>query len=248
MKKIALSIILLSSVCFNACRYPLLVCGCDEHDVYLSKMFISSYLRMKRIYLEKGSENESDFIYIKYDTSPYASIADKDPTCINRLAEKHHDTDYNRKITYTAGTNSICHVSGGRYGITPDITRISIKSDSDFDAEHPAGTSLNDIVRLYSTSVYPYIKSGYTETFDWGTDTTGCFDYLYLDSEDFPIDVLLSEIDAETLIMAAGFVGNNNYGKLKFTTLPTLSKQHRLTIEMESDEGKLFTASLDLTF
>jgi hypothetical protein len=46
----------------------------------------------------------------------------------------------------------------------------------------------------------------------------------------------------------AGWEGSTVYAELYFVEQPTLSKQHRLTIEMESDEGELFTASLDLTF
>lgn len=224
-------------------------CPCDEHDVYFSRMFVSCYHRMGRIYLEKGVGDESGLIYIKYDALPFASIADEDLTRINRLAEKHHDTSYNREIMYAAGSNFMCATFGGKYGITPDMTKISVKSNNDFDANHPAGTPLNDIVRLYSTTVYPYIESGYTETFDWSTDTTGCFNYLGCGPEDFPINALLSEINAEDLIMAGGgYIGYGNYAKLKFTQSPTLSKQHRLTVEMESDGGYVYRSSLEVEF
>lgn len=223
-------------------------CPCGEHDVFFSRMFVSCYHRMESIFLEKGVGEESDFIYIKYNVSPFASIADEDLTHINRLAEKHRDTDYNREIMYAAGSNFMCATFGGRYGITPDIAKISIKSNNDFDVDHPAGTPLNDIVRLYATTVYPYIKSGYTETFDWSSDTTGCFHYLGCGTEDFPINALLSEINAEDLIMAGGNISYSNYGKLKFSKSPNLSKKHLLTVEMASDGGRIFEASLDVAF
>jgi len=42
-----------------------------------------------------------------------------------------------------------------------DIDRIDVVSDADWDAEHPAGTSLNDLFTIECRSFYHYIACGY---------------------------------------------------------------------------------------
>ena len=48
-----------------------------------------------------------------------------------------------------------------------------MRSAADFDAQHPAGTLLNDLCTLLSASPLPYIESGYTQTYDWDADPEG---------------------------------------------------------------------------
>ncbi len=48
-----------------------------------------------------------------------------------------------------------------------NFTNINIVSDRDFDETHPKGSSLNDIVTFISLSPYKFIKSGYTNNYDW---------------------------------------------------------------------------------
>lgn len=223
-------------VLFFVCTL-LTFCSCEHDDYYFSSMFTSYYNNIDSIHLAID-RNDSNTLLICVSDSYYASIADDDRTAINQLAAKHNDTSYNRKIAYVGGGN---WTEEGHAGWKQDFVRIDIVSNADYDETHKAGVLLNDIVRLCSSSAYPYIMSGYTKTYDWRITKYAARPECHL------IDGLLSEICPEDLIMA-GWEGSTVYAELYFVEQPTLSKQHRLTIEMESDEGELFTASLDLTF
>ena len=72
------------------------------------------------------------------------------------LSEKYGDTAYNRPLAPFSHTVYCNEFSG-----------IDIFSDRDFDAAHPAGASLSDIVRIVGASPYRYIRNGYTAPFDW---------------------------------------------------------------------------------
>ena len=52
--------------------------------------------------------------------------------------------------------------SGSCY-ISEDFTEITVTSDKDFDENHPAGESLNDLCRFISFSPYKFISSGYRD-------------------------------------------------------------------------------------
>lgn len=45
--------------------------------------------------------------------------------------------------------------------IYPDLVRIDVTSNQDYDDEHPAGTLLNDCFSLAFSTAYEYISSGY---------------------------------------------------------------------------------------
>ena len=47
---------------------------------------------------------------------------------------------------------------------------IEIKSDKDWDAEHPAGSLLNDLFDYYALSAYPFVKAGYEPYVPSGDD------------------------------------------------------------------------------
>jgi hypothetical protein len=76
------------------------------------------------------------------------------------LCVLHSDMNYNKKRDYIAGPNWGQIFKG-------DIISIDVESNVVFDEQHPANTSLNDVIRVLSVSLYPYILSGYANTFDW---------------------------------------------------------------------------------
>lgn len=52
---------------------------------------------------------------------------------------------------------------GSNFAVAEAFRKISVVSDTDFDAEHLAGTPLDDIICLRSESAYEYIRSGYKQ-------------------------------------------------------------------------------------
>lgn len=215
----------------------LLLCSCERYDIYYSSMFVSHYSNIASIHLSTEG-GDCNVLQIGISDTYYASIADDDRTVINQLAEKHNDTSYNKKIAYMEGANWTVE---GCTGWKQDFVRIDILSDADYDETHKAGTLLNDIVRLCSATPYPYIMSGYTKTFDWSTTEYTARPECHL------IDGLLSELRPEDLIMA-GWPSSTCYAELRFVKQPTLSKQHRFSLEMESDDGHVYRSSLKVEF
>ena len=75
------------------------------------------------------------------------------------MTEKHNDVSYNRRVRvyfYDEGLNPrSCR----------DFVNLEVWSSADWDAEHPAGTSLNDLARFSSNTPWPYIQSGYTQKY-----------------------------------------------------------------------------------
>ncbi|MEE1083488.1 MAG: hypothetical protein UH850_07105 [Paludibacteraceae bacterium] len=66
------------------------------------------------------------------------------------LAKKYGDEGFNRR--------AIIERDGA---ISVAIDSITVVSDADIDVSHPKGSSLTDIIKLYSNNYYTYVKSGY---------------------------------------------------------------------------------------
>lgn len=75
-----------------------------------------------------------------------------DPKQFEHYARLHGDTMYGHYIQ-----------PGSNFAVAEAFQKISVVSDTDFDAGHLAGTPLDDIVCLRSESAYKYIRSGYKQ-------------------------------------------------------------------------------------
>ena len=77
------------------------------------------------------------------------------------LCERYGDTGYSgiREFfpLYTGGFDALWH----------NLVSIDVTSTADYDAGHPAGTSLNDLCELISWTPRDYLESGYTDRYDW---------------------------------------------------------------------------------
>lgn len=142
------------------------------------------------------------------------------------------------------------------------FTKVEIVSDSDFDAQHPAGASLSDIARFKTITPYPFIRSGHTETFDWESypgyeDFKGLFyntitddilhilDAMYV----YPVDKLASELTTDDLtLLGRGECGWVHYGKintdpfavLEFEQEPDISKTHNFVVTLTDEDGNRY--------
>ena len=144
----------------------------------------------------------------------------------NQLCEKHNDVSYNRRVRvyfYDQGLNPRCF---------RDFVNLEVWSSADWDAEHPAGTSLNDLARFSSNTPWPYIQSGYTQKY-----------HEQLNGEYYPVDKLISELtpDDMTLLPRGGFY-------FRSVTRPAQPGKHTLFVRLTADDGKVFEASCDVEF
>lgn len=188
-----------------------------------------------------------------YDVSYKSEGADEKK--YDALCEKHGDMSYNRKVTIL-----------GYFPITPnqfivaDFLSVDIISDADFDAAHPAGASLGDIVKFISVSPYPYIKSGYKAKYDW--DNSVYDELIYHNFLNTPytvkggpfekcyhaVEKMVSELTSEDLTLLGDGDTETNLAILKFVSKPTLAQTHNLTITFTPDSGRPITGTVTMEF
>lgn len=112
---------------------------------------------------------------------------------------------------------------------------INIVSGADYDPQHPAGSSLADIVKIHYVTHKPFVDNGYRHT-DGSrayNDYTGerCNKLL----SDFTLD--------DSILIEEEF-------QLEFEVAPTLSQQHEFTISVlpeNKEEPFTFTATMNFS-
>ena len=230
----------------------LLSTGCDVSKTRLFKSYITEYSYDKNIEL-KITNKGNIAIYRKYtsedDHIKTASYSFKskgeEKKRYDELCKIHNDMSYNQKRSYIKFTGwGICSAI--------DFKEIDVVSDKDFDSEHPAGTSLKDIVRFVSVSPKKFIDSGYKETFNWEKNEPNFFakdsmiptmfqpeSWNY-----FPINGLLKDIGTDEMQM----LPVNTHGILFFDKEPTAEKEHSLTVTIDIGERKKLVRTITKVF
>ena len=74
------------------------------------------------------------------------------------LCVKHNDLGLSKPYKYS--------YEYGAKVVAWDFEKVEIKCLSDYDKEHLKGSSLNDITTFYTTTLYPFLKSGYEKLAD----------------------------------------------------------------------------------
>ena len=230
----------------------LLSTGCDVSKTRLFKSYITEYSYDKNIEL-KITNKGNIAIYRKYtsedDHIKTASYSFKskgeEKKRYDELCKIHNDLSYNKKRSYiVVPIWGICSAI--------DFREIDVISDKDFDSEHPAGTSLKDIVRFVSVSPKKFIDSGYKETFNWEKNEPNFFakdsmiptmfqpeSWNY-----FPINGLLKDIGTDEMQM----LPEDTHGILFFDKEPTAEKEHTLTVTIDIGERKKLVRTIKKVF
>ena len=125
--------------------------SCNRVDYYQADSYVGRYDDLTKITLVRN-EGDAVCIDVKSDFDAQGCYRPGDEK-YRDLCRKHGDVGYNRKIAYLSGRDVVYNAS--------DLLSVKVYSDRDFDAEHPAGSSLADIVRFLSCSPKEYIASGY---------------------------------------------------------------------------------------
>lgn len=208
--------------------------SCDKmHDIIHVDAYILSYVslsdELEALYNETNEDSVSFtindcFMYEYLGTEPYAcahSLREKrknisstggifcrfDKARYIGLRQKYNDFGYSPAAE--VGDYSSCDEN---YAIKDEIRSIFIVSDTDWDASHSAGTSLNDVFEIEYNSLYPFITNGYDESLL-------C-----------PVRKPLSTLKQEDLVLLTGV--------LKFyAKRPDNSTKHTLTITLSDDSG-----------
>ena len=240
-------------VIFLSLAAVLLCMGCDISKTELFKSYINTYYYSENIQIkitDAGNiaiyrEYTSENVNIKTASYSFKSKGEEKKR-YDELCKIHNDLSYNKKRSYiVVPIWGICSAI--------DFREIDVISDKDFDSEHPAGTSLKDIVRFVSISPKKFIDSGYKETFNWEKkepkifkkeeETDKLFDYSELKNY-FPINGLLKDIGTDEMQM----LPEDTHGILFFDKEPTAEKEHTLTVTIDIGERKKLVRTITKVF
>lgn len=156
------------------------------------------------------------------------------------LCERYNDTSFNqeRKINSIVATECCCY-------LIHNIVSIDVVSATDYDSEHPAGTSLNDLCDLVSWSPKDYISSGYTDTYDWNDwpeyfPARTEFDVGNPDASK-PFCKPLTQCTPEDMVLMGE--GTSNIFMLRFSHLPDAGHSlQQFTVTLTDEQGKTYKA------
>lgn len=139
-----------------------------------------------------------------------------------RLAEANGDTDCNKTMRNLMSYHTC---------FARTIREVHVVSNFDYDAAHPAGTSLDDIVCIWIESFAPFIRSGYR--FDYPSDEYGIVPQLHRSVR------MLSEPQTDIELVMASCVFS--FG---FTALPeTHNRKYSFTFTFVLADGTTQTVA-----
>ena len=223
----------------------LLYQSCDRARYHVFKSYVTRYCKFEDIGID--TTKAGNIIIRGKGRVKHYSWRDEggEKTTYEALCRKHNDLTYNKKREYRLSPEwGVCSAV--------DFREIDIVSDKDFDAEHPAGTSLKDIVRFVSISPKKFIDSGYKETFNWRRNKPQIFrkdsiiQIMFLSETEsyFPINGLLKDIGKDEMQM----LPVNTHGILSFDKEPTAEKEHLLTVTIDIGERKKLVRTITKVF
>lgn len=162
------------------------------------------------------------------------------------LCQAHNDLSYNKERGYIVGPDwGHCSVF--------DIAHIDVVSNANFDEQHPAGTSLNDLIYFISVSPKKFIDSGYNYSYDWANETPQIFEiepemYNFRNSSESsnysPINKRLSEMSVDEMVM----LPPNYFGYLIFDSSPISIKEHTFKVTFSLSNGKVIHKTILMSF
>lgn len=181
--------------------------GCTSE--YETRSYISHYAIIDHIHVEDYIVNNSDScLFFSFKLISYEQVS---------IASKGKDKKLYNKICAMNGDTSFCgivekdgfFISGGG-ALYPNISAINLTSSVDFDAEHPAGTPLND-----------------------------CFELEYSNYERFNDDGIVQKRTKLSDIKEIKCIATRNCS-IYYSTPPTSKRYATITLTITSDNGKVY--------
>ena len=158
---------------------------------------------------------------------------DNNKSLYKQLCQKHHDNSYKEERYEWPNTPGI---NDAYTAVATDFVDIDITVSPAYDAEHPDGSSVADIIKVTFTTLKPFIDAGYKYTqnySEWNCDGMVCQThpnyYHYVK--------MMNEMTARDMILLGPSMA------LEFTTPPTRSGAYTLSLKMTSDEGDVYTST-----
>ena len=198
------------------------VIGCWYGIPTFSKSYVQEYILYDGIKVRRAITHSTKYLDLYVNITRRVNFLSKgeDKKMYDKICEMYGDTEYNQEVFLIAEGVPMVSVE------YPACAAIEVVSTRDFDAEHPAGTSLTDIMSVKYQSAAGYIESGYTDLedlFEWKVRP-------------------LNELQPQDLALSV----HNIF--LIFDKEPDVLEQHALSIKWTSAEGNTYTTTYNYDF
>ena len=195
----------------------LILYGCSWHEDIWTDSYIEAYHEINGLRIHQITFGSITFI----GSGRSASIKStgKDKVWFDWICYENGDFTYGREVRLMYGMPGI-------RAYTPNIASIDVYCEDDFDASHPAGSSINEYVKIEYRHAGDYIASGYKDP---------PYPDLRIQKRQ------LSEITPEDLKVLLS-------AELLFVTKPEKLGIHPLKIVMKTADGKEYSDSFLYNF
>lgn len=153
----------------------------------------------------------------KYYCSPYKKTGEETWAKFEEIAWKNNDMSF---FEYIPGVYSMTDCCADNF------KAVHVTSNRNWDAEHPAGVLLDDILEVTAISFAPFVRSGYQHIVVDGRK----YDFVQIQKP-------ASELAEDDLCMLDVFPQQGFIG-LRFYTAPKVYAEHTLTITLVTTDGR----------
>ena len=195
--------------------------GCWIGYEHFSRSYIQEYLMYDGIEVRRhiATSTKNIDLYVNVTHRVNFLSEGNDKAVYDKLCEANGDISYNQEVHLPLDVPTIMCTY-------PHFAAINVYSDKDFDANHPAGTPLNDLMTISYYTAAPYIASGYTADSTLWEEVVKPLNELSTEDLKFELKNIL----------------------LRFTKDPDVISTHELKFECINAEGKLYTTTYDYDF
>ena len=195
--------------------------------MWKSPHFITEYIIPSKI---KAICNVPGNIYVEATGDVYKTFKGGD------------DKDYDKTLYFSQMYGDTSY-SGGVYegqhsALAYPIEKITMWCSTDFDAEHPAGKPLDDIVTLDFETYYDFIKSGYTAYKD---------NPEWQNPEEEEFSLTFDNINKDVTKLISVYLAFGSMGNIKFISTPEKAGEYTFTLETTIN-GEVFKSEFTYTF
>lgn len=197
-------------------------------EYYNAESFIAYYLAGD-IQATPSLNNSIGLTWKHFDTNEYSHKSrGKDKERYEELCVKHNDTGYNKREVDPKEREDGDFTY--RMVYWKDFVAMDVISDCDFDTEHPAGSSLGDVVMYWGVSYWEWVKSGYS-----------LYDENGLRQERTTEEGYVNNIPEEGLCLIEEL-------SLHFPFVPESAEgKHNLTITITADDGTVYELNCSIS-
>ena len=188
------------------------------------------------IYMDLASKGRFGTVYTALENAETFTL----------LCQKHGDT----QISPVGSFRQITWSDACIYHFFKDFTTLEVTSDQDFDAAHPAGSSLLDIIHYATDSPYRVLRNNYQTVFSDNALTVEVTDDKYL-SEFYgegPFYRQLFNTFKQASDLQPGDLSILGNIYLSFDKLPDIIGPRNIKIKMTADDGTVCDFETVLTF